>query len=166
VPIGCNLVCPEGVVSDSIDIQSHSGNYTLNMAFEETFKMCTKVINDPASPSGKVTMLYFFSEGGTGGFYREPNSAHFEVVDRLEGTITPESDDYIWRGSPFPYPDPDAGISSFSGFMYFSAFINPTGEEFGNDFFWMDTETSSGGANYTVVNPEMVDKNGCYTGQY
>ena len=158
----CKVACSNLVVSDIITIPSHDGTYSVTVDFEETFKMCTKVINDSSSVSGKITMLYFYETDGSG-TYSQPNSIS------ATSTVSAGADRIKVVSSGLPYPNSSQSRPNFYpmwGFGITAYNYDTISEANGGDFFWFDFLNPPDTSAITVVNPESVDKNGCYSGQY
>ncbi len=106
----CNRVCDNPIISDTVDISAHNGGHTLHMTLEENFKYCTEQIDHAKSPTGKVTMLYFYTW----------DSAHHNAELIYRSGATPSWDDSFdsnaveqhfteikeWNGDAPPYSEP------------------------------------------------------------
>jgi hypothetical protein len=168
VPIGCNLVCSNPVVSNTITLPSHDGTYSIEIEFEHTFKMCAQTVIDHASISGKITMLYFYEEGGTDGPYSEPVSLTFIEGDFAD-LIQPSSEPLKIINSGLPYPNSSSWEAVLPGvikFTFVAGNYHSISEYNTWDFIWFDYYNATDTSATTVINPESVDKYGCYTGQY
>jgi len=173
VPVGCNLVCDgEPIISDTIVIPSHDGSHSVTLPFTKTYKMCTRTVTDPTSISGKVTMLYFFLRDGSYTYSRPNSMTDPTAYDFGEyAFVNGGSDNFAiqMRGlsnepsASFEYRDNSEGIIDLFGFDAYAFDEISADNEY--DFLWLKVRfTPTGSYSYTVLNPEGVDENGCYSG--
>jgi hypothetical protein len=168
VPIGCNLPCSNPVVSDTITLPSHDGTHTIEIEFQRTHKMCAQTVIDPASISGKITMLYFYEAGGTGGPYSEPYSSTWQMSDGAK-VITGNGAEplkVVDSGLPYANSSTRENLLAWHDFGFVAGNYSSMSQYNDRDFTWFDYYYATDTSATTVVNPETVDKYGCYTGQY
>lgn len=166
LPIGCNLVCSNPVVSDTMVFPSHDGTHSIEVEFQRTHKMCTQTVLDPVSISGKITMLYFYEAGGTGGPYSEPYSSTWQMSDGAKVITGAEPLKVVGSGLPYANPSTKENLMAWHDFGVVAGNYSSMSQDHDRDFFWFDYINATPPSSPTVVNPETVDRYGCYTGQY
>ena len=154
------------MVSDTITLLSHDGSHSIDIEFALTHKMCAQTVIDPASISGKITMLYFYKSGGTDGPYSEPYSSTWQMGDIGKVLTGSEPFKVISSGLPYPNSSTKESLLAWHSFGFVAGNYSTISQYNDRDYIWFDYANATPPSSPTVVNTETVDKYGCYTGQY
>gem|GEM_PF-2688239 len=174
----CQRVCDNPIISNVVSVPGYAldvygGNpmpHTLQLSFERSYKWCTTTIIDPEFYNGEKHMLYFYR------MYQNPdgswNDDYFQP-------------DYGFRSFNFG----QAAVDVVHDYMKISLFPKPLGYTqaiyydpetfFGLIVVNYDNSDSANGNDYmevrlgveqnyyhTIINPEMVEADGCYEGDF
>lgn len=163
-PSACTPVCSTPIIADSIVIPGYNDSYNVTIAFNNTFKMCSKEVDDPTSMNKKTMMLFFYQTDGTGS-YAHPSpmasggyefaSAFLDTAyDTFTVSMSPLAD---YNSYTYKYFDPESvfgfDVKNFESSSYTNEY----------DFLWINVRlTPSASEIRTIINTESVDSTGCY----
>ncbi len=162
VPIGCTRVCKNPIISNQITFPGYGGNHTITFKFKRIYKMCTKEIDNPDSMNGKTTMLFFYKSDGSGDYFQPVGM----VSGRYEFAKAEVSVGGKIKASMSPLPDYNSATHRYYhaeekfGFDITNFDDVKRGNKY--DFLWIMPSK----APRTIINPEWVDANGCYSGNF
>lgn len=184
--VSCNRVCDNPTFSNTVVLPSSDDKHMIRMNFESTFKYCTAEIDHPDYSAGKITMLYLYTWGSktkaewdeikeaNGGElpYYSPSinydSNYNAGILEIIGTHT---DKQIYL-TPEPVINPNTSTIKyyepedyFGMIVYNYDSISSTNK---GDFLRVriinDIDNVTREQSLTILNPEVVEENGCYEG--
>lgn len=167
-PPQCERVCSNPIIADNIDIPAYGGAYSINLKFNNNYKMCAAEIDDTDSMNDKTTMLYFYTTDGNTN-YKQPSPITSSGYEFATASINTAYEDFTISMSPLP----DYNSNTFKYFDPETRFgfdvhnFSSLSDDNEYDFLWLNVLlTANGSWQRTIVNTEWVPATGCYAGNY
>lgn len=182
----CNRVCDNPILSNTLILPSSDDKHIIKMNFEKTFKYCTTKIEHPDYAEGKVTMFYLYTwDSKTAAEWDKIKADNGGELPYYSPTISPDSnynagtlevigthtDKQVYL-TPEPSINPNTStIKYYTPEDYFGMIVynyDLVSSSNKGDFLRVkiinDINNYTQEESLTILNPEVVEENGCYEG--